>query len=75
MAAHLEGFGSIEGVASAKGEIWSSLSDSGTGVVNLDANFSDQYIKQLSEQKVRFFLFRKPILMPRYLLVMLHTIN
>jgi UDP-N-acetylmuramoyl-tripeptide--D-alanyl-D-alanine ligase len=40
MPAHLEGFGSIEGVAKAKGEIWSSLTKSGTGVVNLDAKFA-----------------------------------
>lgn len=50
MPAHLEGFGSIEGVAKTKGEIWSSLSAEGTGVVNLDAKFSAQYITQLTEQ-------------------------
>jgi len=50
MPAHLEGFGSIEGVARAKGEIWSSLAEHGTGVVNLDAQFSDDYRQQLSKQ-------------------------
>ena len=39
MPAHLEGFGSLQGVATAKAEIWSSLSDSGIAVVNLDADF------------------------------------
>ncbi|MCP5077554.1 MAG: UDP-N-acetylmuramoylalanyl-D-glutamyl-2, 6-diaminopimelate--D-alanyl-D-alanine ligase, partial [Psychromonas sp.] len=57
MPAHLEGFGSIEGVAKAKGEIWSSLTTVGTGVVNLDANFSEEYIPQLTEQQSQVFSF------------------
>lgn len=57
MPAHLEGFGSIEGVAKAKGEIWSGLTIKGTGVVNLDAEFSDVYIAQLSNQKKQLFTF------------------
>lgn len=57
MPAHLEGFGSIEGVAKAKSEIWSSLTAKGTGVVNLDAKFADDYIKQLNNQKNHLFTF------------------
>lgn len=57
MPAHLEGFGSIEGIAKAKGEIWTSLSNKGTGVVNLDAKFSDDYIKQLNAQKTPVVTF------------------
>jgi len=57
MPAHLEGFGSIEGVAQAKGEIWSSLKKEGVGVVNLDANFADDYIKQLNAQQNRVLTF------------------
>ena len=34
--AHLEGFGSIDGVARAKGEIYSGLEQNGTAVVNAD---------------------------------------
>ncbi len=34
--AHLEGFGSIEGVAHAKGEIFSGLGPQGTAVINAD---------------------------------------
>lgn len=34
--AHLEGFGSIEGVAKAKGEIFNALTDSGTALINFD---------------------------------------
>lgn len=36
-AAHLEGFGSLEGVAQAKGEIFAGLRDQGTAVINLDS--------------------------------------
>lgn len=34
--AHLEGFGSIEGVLTAKSEIFSGLSENGTAVINVD---------------------------------------
>jgi len=57
MPAHLEGFGSIEGVAKAKGEIWSSLKQEGAGVVNLDAKFADEYIQQLTAQQNRVLTF------------------
>lgn len=33
---HLEGFGSLQGVAEAKAEIWQGLLDGGTAVINLD---------------------------------------
>ncbi|WP_413702047.1 Mur ligase family protein [Psychromonas sp. KJ10-10] len=57
MPAHLEGFGSIEGVAKTKGEIWSSLGKEGTGVVNLDAKFAQDYIEQLTEQQSKIITF------------------
>ncbi|WP_075182232.1 UDP-N-acetylmuramoyl-tripeptide--D-alanyl-D-alanine ligase [Pantoea sp. 1.19] len=37
-AAHLEGFGSLAGVARAKGEIFDGLPAGGTAIVNLDSN-------------------------------------
>lgn len=36
-SAHLEGFGSLEGVAKAKGEIFESLEQDGVAIVNLDS--------------------------------------
>ncbi len=57
MPAHLEGFGSIEGVAKAKGEIWSSLSREGYAVVNLDDNFAGQYLQQLKQLNVNILTF------------------
>jgi len=41
--AHLEGFGSIQGVAAAKGEIYSGLDRAGTAVVNLDQSWLPQW--------------------------------
>lgn len=40
--AHLEGFGSIEAVASAKSELFEGLSADGWAVVNADDRFADQ---------------------------------
>lgn len=37
-AAHLEGFGSLAGVAKAKGEIFEGLADGGVAIVNLDSH-------------------------------------
>lgn len=37
-AAHLEGFGSLAGVAKAKGEIFTGLTDNGIAVINADNN-------------------------------------
>ncbi|HBV38824.1 MAG TPA: UDP-N-acetylmuramoyl-tripeptide--D-alanyl-D-alanine ligase [Erwinia sp.] len=37
-AAHLEGFGSLAGVAKAKGEIFQGLPDNGTAILNVDSN-------------------------------------
>ncbi|MGH8501826.1 MAG: UDP-N-acetylmuramoyl-tripeptide--D-alanyl-D-alanine ligase [Gammaproteobacteria bacterium] len=42
-AAHLEGFGSIEGVARAKGEIFTGLREGGTAVVNADDAYVDYW--------------------------------
>jgi UDP-N-acetylmuramoyl-tripeptide--D-alanyl-D-alanine ligase len=43
--AHLEGFGSLEGVARAKGEIFEGLpAQSGTAVINLDDRFADYWL-------------------------------
>jgi UDP-N-acetylmuramoyl-tripeptide--D-alanyl-D-alanine ligase len=43
MPAHVAGFGSMEGIAKAKGEIYQGVSDQGTAVVNLDEPYADQW--------------------------------
>ena len=39
--AHLEGFGSVEGVARAKAEIYTGLGGTGTAVINADDEYAD----------------------------------
>lgn len=48
--AHIEGFGSLQGVADAKAEIYSGLKDNGTAVINADDFFADQW---LAEQRAK----------------------
>jgi UDP-N-acetylmuramoyl-tripeptide--D-alanyl-D-alanine ligase len=43
--AHLEGFGSVEGVAKAKAEIYSGLQSSGTAIINVDDEYADFWKK------------------------------
>lgn len=42
-AAHLEGFGSIEGVSRAKAEIFQGLSDDGIAIINADDTYADYW--------------------------------
>jgi len=48
--AHLEGFGDLEGVARAKGEIFSGLRVSGIAIINADDRFCD-YWKGLNQDR------------------------
>lgn len=55
--AHLEGFGSVEGVARAKGEMFEGLAANGTGVVNADDAFAPQWETMLGDRaRLRFGL-------------------
>ncbi len=56
-AAHLEGFGSLDGVAKAKGEIFEGLNNSGTAIINYDDTYS-AYWKELAG-KNRIITFGK----------------
>lgn len=55
MPAHLEGFGSLEGVADAKGEIYQGVKEGGTCVVNLDERFAPQWLEEIGSKKVLSF--------------------
>lgn len=58
--AHLQGFGSMAGVARAKAEIFSGLCAKGVAVVNADDSFSKTWQKQLAPYRVvRFGLSDK----------------
>jgi len=48
MPAHIQGFGSIDGVAKAKGEIYKQLPENGTAVVNLDEHYASQWLPQIN---------------------------
>lgn len=60
--AHLEGFGSLEGVARAKAEIFQGLTADGTAIVNADDNFAEWIQNQLAGKKVlRFGIKNKKV--------------
>ncbi|HFC52999.1 MAG TPA: UDP-N-acetylmuramoyl-tripeptide--D-alanyl-D-alanine ligase [Gammaproteobacteria bacterium] len=54
-AAHLEGFGSLEGVARAKGEIYGGLEEGGVAVVNADDPFCELWLGLNRERRVITF--------------------
>ena len=58
--AHIEGFGSIEGVASAKGEIYSGLQKSGTAVLNIDELWTDQWRELIGDRQCITFSRENP---------------
>ncbi|WAJ69662.1 UDP-N-acetylmuramoyl-tripeptide--D-alanyl-D-alanine ligase [Catenovulum adriaticum] len=49
-AAHLEGFGSLEGVAQAKGEIYQALSEDGIAVINSDSEYLHFWHNETSQR-------------------------
>ncbi len=58
-AAHIEGFGSLEGVAKAKSEIYQSLATDGIAIVNIDDGFYpmwEQIIQSRTNNVIRFGL-------------------
>lgn len=54
-SAHLEGFGSEQGVASAKGEIYSGLTHDGVAVINRDDQYADFWTTLCNEKKILSF--------------------
>ena len=55
MPAHIEGFGSLAGVAAAKAEIYTALKPEGKAVVNLDEPFASAWLQSLPENQVISF--------------------
>ncbi|MCC5792433.1 MAG: UDP-N-acetylmuramoyl-tripeptide--D-alanyl-D-alanine ligase [Legionellaceae bacterium] len=58
--AHIEGFGSIEGVARAKGEIYSSLAANKIAIVNDDDHYAHFWDAQLLDKQVLRFSRNHP---------------
>jgi UDP-N-acetylmuramoyl-tripeptide--D-alanyl-D-alanine ligase len=56
-AAHLEGFGSIAGVAAAKGELLDCLADDGVAVLNADDDYFEDWKKRAGTRRVVSFGF------------------
>lgn len=56
--AHLQGFGSIKGVAAAKGEIYQGLSENGLAIFNRDDDYSDYWQSLCKERKILSFSMR-----------------
>lgn len=50
-AAHLEGLGSVAGVAKAKGEIFLGLQENGTAILNRDDDFYDYWKELVGQHK------------------------
>lgn len=59
-AAHLEGFGSLDGVAKGKGELFQSLPVNGTAVVNADDKYASLWRDNRSAERVLTFGFEQP---------------
>jgi UDP-N-acetylmuramoyl-tripeptide--D-alanyl-D-alanine ligase len=55
-AAHLEGFGSLQGVALAKSEIFNGLDDRGMAIVNADSEFYSHWRADLEPNMLSFGL-------------------
>jgi UDP-N-acetylmuramoyl-tripeptide--D-alanyl-D-alanine ligase len=54
-AAHLEGFGDIEGVSRAKAEIFNGLSPAGIAIINADDQYADYWLSCNQDRKILTF--------------------
>jgi UDP-N-acetylmuramoyl-tripeptide--D-alanyl-D-alanine ligase len=55
MSAHIEGFGSMDNIAIAKGEIYEGLSAEGVAIINRDDGYAEQWLLQNNHRKVIAF--------------------
>lgn len=55
MPAHIEGFGSIQGVAQAKSEIFSGLKEHGVAIVNGDSDFLSYWQQRVKDKPLKWF--------------------
>ncbi len=55
MAAHVEGFGSVDNIATAKGEIYQGLKKTGCAVVNIDDRYAQQWLSAIEQENCLLF--------------------
>ncbi|OOF59900.1 UDP-N-acetylmuramoyl-tripeptide--D-alanyl-D-alanine ligase [Rodentibacter myodis] len=53
--AHLEGFGSLEGVVRAKGEIYRGLTKKGVAIINAEHNHLDVWQREIGDHSIQYF--------------------
>lgn len=53
-SAHIEGFGSLAGIAKAKGEIFTGLKEQGTAIFNLESHDIPQWKQHLTERQTQW---------------------
>lgn len=53
--AHLAGFGSLQGVAKAKGEIYQGLTENGIAVINQDCNYLPMWQQNIAQHPIKRF--------------------
>ncbi|MCB1667700.1 MAG: UDP-N-acetylmuramoyl-tripeptide--D-alanyl-D-alanine ligase [Pseudomonadales bacterium] len=60
MPAHVEGFGGVDAIARAKGEIYSGVNPAGTAVINLDEPYADEWCnRSVAIRTLRFSTSRE----------------
>lgn len=59
-AAHLEGFGSLQGVATGKGEMFRALPRDGVAVINADDAFANLWRENCAAERILTFGFEQP---------------
>jgi len=57
MSAHLEGFGSLDGVATAKGEMFDNLPASAVAIINVDDQYAEQWRERAQPARILGFGF------------------
>lgn len=53
--AHLEGFGSLDGIVRAKGELFEGLSDNGIAIINADDPAAERWLDMAGDRRVMRF--------------------
>lgn len=57
-SAHLEGFGSLQGVALAKGEIYRGLPEEGIALINKEHNYLSVWQQEIVNRSIQYFAYQ-----------------